>query len=82
VLLLDEQLQSISDLIEDEILLSLPIVPKHEVGTICADSVNSGNEAVEEIAEQAMPSAEEAATEDQVKENPFAVLAELKNRKD
>jgi uncharacterized protein len=82
VLLLDEQLQSISELVEDEILLSLPIVPKHEVGTICADSVNSGNEAVEEIAEQAMPSAEEAATEDQVKENPFAVLAELKNRKD
>lgn len=81
VLLLDEQLISLSDLVEDEILLSLPIVPKHEVGTECANNVSAG-EAVEEIAEQAKPSAGDAATEEKAKENPFAILAELKNRKD
>jgi uncharacterized protein len=81
VLLLDEQLISLSDLVEDEILLSLPIVPKHEAGTDCADNVSS-SKAVEEITEQAMPSTGDAAAEDKAKENPFAILAELKNRKD
>lgn len=81
VLLLDEQLVSISELVEDEILLSLPIVPKHAAGTECANNINA-NEAVEEIVEQVIDSAEEAETENEAKENPFAVLAELKNRKD
>ncbi|WP_172597654.1 YceD family protein [Sulfuriflexus mobilis] len=81
VLLLDEQLISLSDLVEDEILLSLPIVPKHQAGTACADNARS-SEAVEEIAEQAVSPAAGTATENQARKNPFAVLAELKNRKD
>jgi uncharacterized protein len=81
VLLLTEPLLSVSELVEDEILLNLPIVAKHAAGTACAEQAAS-HDVSEEIAEQAMPAAEEAATEDEAKENPFAVLAELKNRKD
>lgn len=79
VLLLDEQLISLSELIEDEILLNLPITPKHEAGTDCAN--NASND-VEGIAEQAATPTDKAETKDKAKENPFAVLAELKNRKD
>jgi len=79
VLLLDEQLISLSDLIEDEILLNLPIIPKHAAGTDCA---NNASKDVGAIAEQAITPADEAETNDKAKENPFAVLAELKNSKD
>ena len=79
VLLLDEQLISLSELIEDEILLSLPIIPKHEAGTDCA---NNAIKDVEGGAKQAISSANKEVTKDKAKENPFAVLAGLKNRKD
>jgi len=81
VLLVEEQLVSISDLVEDEILLNLPIVPKHKAGTDCANTITS-DEMAEDSVEQIIDSAEEAETENEAKENPFAVLAELKNRKD
>ena len=52
-------------LIEDELLMSLPLVPMHEA---C-------------LSEQAPTSAEEDAILAEVKPNPFAVLASLKTRK-
>lgn len=81
ILLLEEQLVSLSDLVEDEILLNLPIVPKHEAGTDCADNASSDEDA-EQITEPVMPEADESETDKKAKENPFAVLAGLKNRKD
>jgi uncharacterized protein len=52
-------------LIEDELLMSLPLVPMHPA---C-------------LSEQAPTSAEEEAILAEVKPNPFAVLASLKTRK-
>jgi len=52
-------------LIEDELLMSMPLVPMHPA---C-------------LSEQAPTSAEEEAAMSQVKPNPFAVLASLKTRK-
>ena len=83
VLLLNEQLVSVSELIEDEILLCLPIVPMHPSGSDCANKAIAESEAAEKLAEQAVKAeAVEEIEDEEAKENPFAVLAELKNRKD
>jgi uncharacterized protein len=62
-LLLEAPTLKLVELLEDELLLSLPQVPMHALGQCAA-------------AQAGEP--EEAATT--VKENPFAVLAELKRK--
>ncbi len=63
-LVIDEHPASLSDIIEDELILALPVVPMHEL-TECpaAEYVAAGTE----------------ATEETVTENPFAVLTQLKS---
>lgn len=56
------------DLIEDELLLSLPIVATHEPG-VCESAVKTQEP-------------ETTPTPEPERENPFAVLAQLKARKD
>jgi len=81
VLLLNEELLSVSGLVGDEILLNLPIVPKHPACMACAEQAGSDG-VIQGRGEQTMPAAEKAATKDEARDNPFARLAELKNRKD
>jgi len=69
-LLLDDSLVSVVELVEDELLLALPIVPKHET-----EQCNAGN-LDEEIVEQD-PIVD---SEPESKKNPFDVLADLKRK--
>jgi uncharacterized protein len=66
-LLLEEPRISLVDLIEDELLLALPQVPKHS-----ADACTSGVERTETAPEQ----------QQAVRDNPFAVLDKLKQKPD
>jgi uncharacterized protein len=62
------------DLIEDELLLSLPLIPKHEVCPQVHESLVSGVSGEEGEAEQ-----DEIAADDEPKRpNPFAALRSLK----
>lgn len=62
-LVLSEESVSLNELVEDELLLSLPAFPVHQEGDCKAPEFSS-----------------EASEESPVRENPFAVLADLKNR--
>jgi len=70
-LLLEDDLVSIADIVEDELLLALPIVPRH-----AEDECQLVNPAAEPV-EQAQPAEAEPSPEN----NPFAVLAELQRKK-
>ncbi len=68
------------DLIEEELLLTLPLVPKHNVCPEVHESLLSGEagETGERDAEGAA-SAEAGAPDEAEKPNPFAVLEKLKS---
>ena len=67
-LLLDDSLVSVVELVEDELLLALPIVPKHETAECNAGDLDE--EIVEEVRE----------VKPEPKKNPFAALADLKRK--
>ena len=69
-LILDDSLVSVAELVEDELLLTLPIVPKHETQECHAVSID--NDPVEDIAE--------TDNKSEQKKNPFAALADLKRK--
>ncbi|MEE8380184.1 MAG: YceD family protein, partial [Gammaproteobacteria bacterium] len=61
---------SIASILEDELILALPIVAMHEIEN-CSQGKASGSENLEqEAGQENMPSSK--------RENPFAVLAQLK----
>ena len=62
-LLLEQESMLVKDLVEDEILLSLPVYPKHQHSCFVATDNNKTN------LEEAKPASE----------NPFSILATLKN---
>ncbi len=63
-LFVDAEPLYLKDLIEDELLLALPIVPRHPEGECGIESGNSGDD--EEVGEP------------EQKDNPFSVLASMK----
>lgn len=63
-LLVQEERISLAELVEDELLLTLPVIPRHE----------------EETCEAAPAPELEPAPEEHQQPNPFAVLAQLKKR--
>ncbi len=65
---------SVSDIIEDELILTIPQVPRHDEGA-CQMS-----ESASALLQDDLEATEEAATTDE--QNPFAVLAQLKTDKD
>jgi len=67
-LLLDEPRIRLLDIVEDELLLSLPQIPRHEIGECCSD--------LKQEAEQPTADLEESGK----RPNPFAILAELKQK--
>ena len=69
-LLLDDSLVSVAELVEDELLLCLPIVPKHDTEECNANSH------VEDNIEQSS----DIESESKPKKNPFAALADLKRK--
>lgn len=71
ILLLDEQALSVVDMLEDEILLILPIAPRHTTGH-CAEHIDYSSK----------PTAAELEAAVEEKQNPFTVLADLKKGKD
>ena len=71
-LLVDGGRVRLLDLVEDEILLALPQVPKHADGEPCVDVGRLNEQGVAPEADDAVPEAEA--------DNPFAVLAQLKER--
>ncbi|MCK4743796.1 MAG: DUF177 domain-containing protein [Sulfuriflexus sp.] len=66
LLLEDDSLVSVVELVEDELLLTLPIVPKHDT-----EECNAGEEIVEQVVVEVKPES---------KKNPFAALADLKSK--
>lgn len=66
-LLIEEPRIRLLDIVEDELLLSIPLIPKHEAGACSAKYVAS-------------PPQQGEPEETPNKENPFAVLAELKDK--
>ncbi len=75
-LLLNDDLVSVAELVEDELLLSLPIVPKHETEDCnSTDFSDSHNESVPQSEKLT-----ETHSESKQKKNPFAVLADLKRK--
>jgi uncharacterized protein len=69
LLLLDEDKIPLKSIVEDELLLSLPDIPKHPVDCMAPDIAKSG----------VLAKASETTT--QKTENPFSILADLKNLK-
>jgi len=69
-LILGDSLVSVAELVEDELLLTLPIVPKHEMEDCHAVSVKDAP--LEDITA--------ADNEPKQKKNPFAALADLKRK--
>jgi len=57
----------LSDMIEDEIILALPSIPRHELAQCPAG----------EWVQDDKPAAEKSATAENPRDNPFSVLAEL-----
>lgn len=69
-LLLGDSPQRLAELVEDELILALPTLARHQNAPGCAPvSVSVGVSAVEQVEESRQP-------------NPFAVLGVLKNRDD
>lgn len=66
--LLTDRMVSLTELVEDELILALPIVPRHEHECVAVGAVS---------AVAAAPSATE-----EKRKNPFAVLAQLRPEKD
>jgi uncharacterized protein len=68
------------DLIEEELLLSLPLVPKHDVCPEVHESLkSSGVEGAEDETDEGLQGGEPGASEgESAKPNPFAVLEKLK----
>jgi DUF177 domain-containing protein len=69
--LIENSIMMLSDIIEDEILLALPPIPKHEDEGCSSDSV----------AESWSSQQNEPDTESAERENPFDILASLKTDK-
>jgi len=69
-LILDDSLVSVAELVEDELLLCLPIVPKHETEDCNAAIFDEAHS--EEVAE--------TVNESEQKKNPFAALADFKRK--
>jgi len=69
-MLLDDSLVSVVELVEDELLLALPIVPKHETAQCNAGSLDDEIEERVAIVEN----------EPEPRKNPFDVLADLKSK--
>ncbi len=57
----------LSDMIEDEIILALPSIPRHELAQCAASEWLQDNK----------PAADKAVAEDEQRQNPFSALAEL-----
>lgn len=72
-----EEPQDIRDLIEDELIISVPYVSYHDEGTCVADGYASLVQGNEE-AERAQPGAA-AESKEKARENPFKVLEQLKD---
>ena len=72
-LILDVDQVQLVDILEDDLLLALPMIPYHDISVCEANGYVAPAE--EEINE-----AEPVETEEDRKENPFAVLAELKGQ--
>lgn len=68
-LVVREQPLAVAELIEDEILLALPAIPRHD-GAVCAAANMAAREEQNGDAEDAEPNT-----------NPFAVLAQLKSKR-
>jgi len=68
-LLLDEPRIRLLDIVEEELLLSLPQVSRHEIGECGCSDLHQKTE--QEIADREEPSE---------RSNPFAILAELKQK--
>jgi uncharacterized protein len=64
------------DLIEEELLLSLPLVPKHEVCPEVHDSLASGADGADGV--DSVDDVPEQEIEEQERVNPFAALESLK----
>ena len=62
---------SLLDLIEDEVLLALPVAPKHDVCPTVHESLVTGSDG------EAQP---EAEPEEEKRPSPFAALAGLKTK--
>ena len=67
-LLLDEPRIRLLDIVEDELLLSLPQVPRHKEGECCSDLNQATDQPVADLEES------------DKRPNPFAILAELKQK--
>ncbi len=67
-LLLDEPRIRLLDIVEDELLLSLPQVPRHKTGECCSD-----------LNQEAEPPPADLEASGK-RPNPFAILAELKQK--
>ena len=67
-------------LVEDELLLTLPIVPRHEA---CPEPLNPALSPVSSAAQdpQTTESAPDLSPKEEKRDNPFAVLAQLKARR-
>lgn len=65
LLLIDEDKIPLKNIVEDELLLSLPSIPKHQDGCLAPNIPNNKPEAIRKTAR--------ASTE-----NPFSILADLK----
>ena len=68
LLLLDEEKILLKDIVEDELLLNLPDIPKHQEDCVAPNISNNKPETLSKIAQTST-------------ENPFSVLADLKNLK-
>ncbi|MDX1454135.1 MAG: YceD family protein [Gammaproteobacteria bacterium] len=72
----------LAELAEDEVILALPVIPRHESSEQCGERaavLAAQEEEQPDVAAQAAASDEEQAAGQ--KENPFAVLRELKDDK-
>jgi len=63
-----EELPALAEIVEDELILALPIVARHEGETVCAPQRHSTDDNVEP---------QQVAEQDE-RENPFAILSGLK----
>ncbi|MCG8426465.1 MAG: YceD family protein [Chromatiales bacterium] len=72
-ILAEEGMVRLQDLIEDELLLAIPQVPMHDEGTCSIDFDDSLQQSWDQSEQNS-----ETATE----ENPFAVLSQLKSKRD
>ena len=75
-LLLNDSLVSVAELVEDELLLSLPLVPKHETDNCNSADFNDSHNESDSHNEELI----ETHSESEQKKNPFAALADLKRK--